>query len=149
MRYASRLRYTLASPSHSKDPAMTTLEPSRRDFLSTSTTAVVAGSVGATLALSRTAHAAGTEKPLKVALIGCGGRGTGAAVNAMRADKNVKLTVLADAFPDQIERCKQTLQRQIGEKYAVTDDRCFAGFDAYKSVMASDVDVVLHCTPPH
>ncbi len=122
--------------------------PSRREFLVGSTAAVVGGSLAATLAAPRTVHASGDDT-LKVALIGCGGRGTGAAVNAMRADDNVKLTVLADAFPDQIERCKNTLQRQIGEKFAVTEDHCFAGFDAYKSVMATDVDVVLLCSPPH
>jgi len=134
-----------ASPACMNSPA----DPSRRGFLFNSTAAVIGGSVAATLAHSRSVHAAGTEKPLKVALIGCGGRGTGAAVNAMRSDKNVKLTALADAFPDQVTHCRQVLSRQLGEQFAVPPEQEFSGFDAYKQVMASDADVVLLCTPPH
>jgi predicted dehydrogenase len=129
--------------------ATDTSAPSRRSFLKSSTAAVIGGSVAATLAQSQMVHAAGTEAPLKVALIGCGGRGSGAAVNAMRADKNAKITILADAFPDQVTHCRQVLARQLGEQFNVTPDREFSGFDAYKQVMASDVDLVLLCTPPH
>ncbi len=121
---------------------------SRRDFLKNSTTAVAAGSLAATLGSNRTVHASGSDI-LKVGLIGCGGRGSGAAVNAMRAEDNLQLTALADAFPDRLDHCKKILTRQIGKKYQVTDDNCFVGFDAYKHVMESDVDVVCLCTPPH
>jgi predicted dehydrogenase len=93
-------------------------------------------------------HAAGDDT-LKVALIGCGGRGSGAAQNAVNADPNAQLTVLCDIFPDQLERAKKTLSRALGNKYAVADDHCFSGFDGYKQVMETDVDVVLLCTPPH
>ncbi len=123
-------------------------QSSRRSFLKGSTAAVVGGSLAATLGAGRMAHAAGDDA-LKVALIGCGGRGTGAAVNAARADKNVKITALCDTFADRIQHCRNVLSRQIGDKLAVTDDQCFDGFDGYKSVMMSDVDVVLLCTPPH
>ena len=64
-------------------------------------------------------------------LIGCGGRGNGAAVNAMNADPNVKLTAMGDVFPDRLES-PRVLQRQLGDKYAVTDDPAFSGFDGYK-----------------
>ena len=124
-------------------------EPSRRTFLKGSTAAVIGGSVGATLAYSRSVHAAGTEKPLKVGLIGCGGRGSSAAINAMKADKNVKLTALADAFPDQVAQCRQVLSRRLEGQLAVPPEQEFSGFDAYKQMMATDVDVVLLCTPPH
>lgn len=123
-------------------------QASRRDFLKNSSSAVVAGSLAATLGASRSVHAAGSDV-LKVGLIGCGGRGTGAVRNAMLADENLELTVLADAFPDRLGHAQNILMPQIGKKYQVTDDNCFTGFDAYKQVMASDVDVVLLCTPPH
>jgi len=121
---------------------------SRRDFLKNSTAAVVGGSLAATLVAPAAVHAAGSDV-LKVGLIGCGGRGMGAAVNAMNAEENVKLTVLADAFPDQIKHARDVLSKQIGARFAVDNEHCFDGFDAYKKVMASDVDVVLLCTPPH
>ena len=76
---------------------------SRRDFLKTSSLAV-GGAMAGSLAIGRSAHAAGDEV-LKVGLIGCGGRGTGAAVQALSADENAKLTALADVFPDQVARC--------------------------------------------
>lgn len=117
----------------------------RRTFLKTSS--VVAGAaLAGTLGIGQSAHAAGSDV-LKIALVGCGGRGSGAAVNAMSADPAVQLTVLADAFPDAIAGAKANLGKH--PKFAVTDDKCFVGFDAYKQVMASDVDVVLLCTPPH
>lgn len=122
--------------------------PSRRTFLKASTAAAATAAMVGPMAIGRSAHAAGSDI-LKVALIGCGGRGSGAAVNAMNAEANVRLTVLADAFPDAIEGAKRNLGKQLGEKFAVTDDKCFVGFDAYKQAIATDVDVVLLCTPPH
>lgn len=137
-------------PSSQSQAPSATDAPSRRTFLKTSAAAVAAGSLVSAANMSRTAHAAGSDT-LKVALIGCGGRGTGAAVNAMRGDKNAKLTVMADAFPDQLASSRATLSKQLGEQYAVADEKCFTGFDAYKQVMemGNEVDVVLLCTPPH
>ena len=120
---------------------------SRRDFLKNSSGAVVAGSLAATLG-SRAVHAAGSET-LKVGLIGSGGRGTGAAVNAMRAEDNLQLTALADAFPDRLEHAKNILGKQLDKKYQVPAEHCFTGFDAYKELLSTDIDVVLLCTPPH
>lgn len=122
--------------------------PTRRQFLHDSTATVVGGALAGVLASSRMVHAAGTDT-LKIGLVGCGGRGNGAAVNAARADANVRLTALADVFPDQLDYAKKILPKQLGEKYAVEDAKCFSGFDGYKQLMETDVDIVLLCTPPH
>jgi predicted dehydrogenase len=120
-----------------------TSSASRREFLKTG--AAVAGA----LALVPNVHAAGSDV-LKVGLIGCGGRGTGAASQALKADKNVKLTALGDAFEDRLQSSLKTLQgeKDIADKIAVMPQNCYVGFDAYKQVLASGVDVVLLCTPP-
>jgi predicted dehydrogenase len=121
---------------------------SRRSFLKGTAAAAVGTSLAATLGSSRMAHAAGSDI-LKVGLIGSGGRGNGAAVNASRADANTKLTAMADAFEDRLAQSRQILQRQLGDKYAVDDDHAFSGFDGYKKVIDSDVDVVILAEPPH
>lgn len=128
--------------------------PSRRDFLKGSTAALVGGALAGTLAISRSAHAAGDDV-LKIGLIGCGGRGTGAAQNALLADAGVKLTALGDTFADRLQGSLNHL-RQLEAKgevptgsIDVTPDRSFVGFDAYQKVIDSGVDVVLLCTPPH
>ncbi len=115
----------------------------RRDFLKT--TAVLGG----TLAVARHAYAAGGDL-LKVGLIGCGGRGSGAASQALRADKNVQLYAMADAFEDRLHDSLARLRKdnEIAAKIAVTPERAFVGFDAYKRVIEC-CDVVLLCTPPH
>jgi predicted dehydrogenase len=125
-----------------------TAASSRRDFLKTST-AVVGGALAGTLAVSSRVHAAGSDV-LRVGLIGCGGRGTGAATQALNADQNVKLVAMGDAFRDRLDKSLATLQKddEIAGKIDVKD-RCFVGFDAYKQVLASGVDVVLLTTPPH
>ena len=121
--------------------------PSRREFLKQSSAAAAAGA--AALSPARGAHAAGRDL-LRVGLIGCGGRGTKAAVQALRADKNVKLTAMADAFEDRLQLSLQSLQRidDIVPKLNVPADRRFVGFDAYKQVI-EQTDVVLLTTPPH
>lgn len=92
---------------------------------------------------------AGGDDLIKIGLIGCGDRGTGAAVNALNADKNVKLTALGDAFEDRLEGCLATLLRKhdLGARVDVKPASKFIGFDAYKEVIAR-CDVVLLCTPP-
>ncbi len=94
------------------------------------------------------AHAAGDDT-IKVGLIGCGGRGTGAAKNAMNADPNVKLTAICDLFPDKLKYADQILGRGLGEQYAVEPEQAFSGFDGYKQLLQTDVNVVLLCTTPH
>ncbi len=117
--------------------------PSRRHFLKTS--AAVAAALQAT-----GVHAQGNDT-LKVGLIGCGGRGTGAASQALRADRNVKLWALGDAFRNRLDGSLTTLRQDqaIADKIDVAPARQFVGFDAYRNVIASGVDVVLLCTPPH
>jgi predicted dehydrogenase len=120
-----------------------TKSSTRRDFLK------AAAIVGGTLVVPRDAHAAGSDL-LKIGLIGCGGRGTGAAANALKADKNVQLYAMADAFEDRLQQSLEQLKRDddVAAQVAVTPDQCFVGFDAYRQVIAS-CDVVLLCTPPH
>ena len=125
----------------------TSPRPSRRDFLKTSTVAA-AGAVAGGLSIARSAHAAGDDV-LRVGLIGCGGRGTGAAVNAMNADPNVKITALADAFEDRLERSLNGLKTRAADRVTADADHCFSGFDGYQKLIDSDVDVVLLATPPH
>jgi predicted dehydrogenase len=88
---------------------------------------------------------------LRVGLVGCGQRGTGAATQALAADSNVKLVALADAFEDRLEGSLSTLQGdpKSAPKLDVPPSRRFVGFDAYKELIACGVDVVLLCTPPH
>jgi predicted dehydrogenase len=119
----------------------------RREFLESSSVAAI-GSLAA-LAIPRNVHAAGSEE-LKVGLVGCGGRGSGAASQALKADSKVKLWAMADAFQDRIDLSLSSLQKieGVAEKLAVDRERQFVGFDAYKSVIDC-CDVVLLCTPPH
>ena len=121
------------------------IQASRRDFL-TGTTTLLGAAMASGLGGSG-AHAAG-EGTIKVGLVGCGGRGTGAAVNAMAAGKDVKLVALGDMFRDALEASRSELRKEGGDLCDVTDDRCFVGFDAYKRVIDSGVDVVLLATPP-
>jgi predicted dehydrogenase len=115
---------------------------SRRSFLKST---AAAAALGATANV----HAAGGDQ-LRVGLIGCGGRGTGAASQALRADTNVKLYAMADAFRDRLESSLQRLQAdgEIQAKIDVPGERRFVGFDGYRQVIAA-CDVVLLCTPPH
>ncbi len=92
--------------------------------------------------------------PIRIGLVGCGGRGTGAARDALTASENVKLVAMGDIFPDRLSRCLEELGKVASEnpafatKFAVTPERTFTGIDAYQKVIATDVDLVLLCTPP-
>ena len=122
----------------------------RREFLKTSTLATAGGAFAGTLGLASGLHAAGDDT-LRIGLIGCGGRGTGAASQALNADTRVKLIALGDVFEDRLQLSLKTLQATDGlaDKIDVPPERQFVGFDAYKQVMASGVDVVLLTSPPH
>ncbi len=117
---------------------------SRRDFLKAS--AATAAAVG----MASFVHADGGDT-LKVGLIGCGGRGTGAANQALRADRNVKLWAMGDAFRDRLDSSLTSLRgaTDLANKIDVPRERQFVGFDAYQQVINSGVDVVLLCSPPH
>jgi predicted dehydrogenase len=130
---------------------------SRRRFIgSVAAAGAAAVSASATTAGAR-GQAAGTppkrvtQAPdgpvLKAGLIGCGGRGRGAAVNFLAAGANLQITALADVFPDRVTFARQLLNDQRGQH--ITEANCFTGFDAYQKLLASGVDLVLHATPPH
>jgi predicted dehydrogenase len=123
--------------------------PNRREFLKGSTAAAVVGTLAGQIALAPRVFAAGSDV-LKVGLVGCGGRGTGAASQALHADPNVQLTAMGDAFADKLESSLSVLKNSdIGDKVAVGSNHKFVGFDAYKQVIDSGVDVVVLATPPH
>jgi predicted dehydrogenase len=123
---------------------------SRRTFLTQSTAALVGSSLATGLTIAQSAHAQGSDL-IRLGLVGCGGRGTGAAKQALAADRYTRLVAVSDAFPDRLEAGLQSLERdsEVGRRVLVDRDHQFAGFDGYKRVIDSDVDVVLLATPPH
>jgi len=129
---------------------------SRRDFVKTS--AVLTGGIVGIPLLSKANFFSGADDTIKIALIGCGGRGTGAAMQACLTKQNVKLVAMADAFRDRIDNCYKTLTKDdlsdwsgvsgnIKNKIDVPEERKYTGFDAYKKAMAH-ADVVILTTPP-
>ena len=122
---------------------------SRRQFIKTSSAAALGGVFAANIVSSRRAFAANSDT-LKIGLIGCGGRGTGAAGQALHADNNAILTAVGDVFSHQIETSLSNLKRdnEIGERVQVEPDHHFVGLDAFQKVIDSGVDVVLLATPP-
>jgi len=119
---------------------------SRREFLKGSTAVAAGAAVAGSLNIARTAHAAGDDV-IKVALIGAGGRGTGAVAQQMNADKNVKLVAVADAFENRVSGAVGSLKKKYGDQVDV-GDRMFVGLGAYKDAIATDADVVVLATPP-
>jgi predicted dehydrogenase len=119
---------------------------SRRDFLKVSAVAAA----GAALSTVPYVHAAGSDT-LRIGLVGCGRRGTGAAEQALKADPNVQLVALADMFEDRLKDSLNRLKedKALAAKIAVKPECCFTGFDAYKGLLACGVDVVLLASPPH
>jgi myo-inositol 2-dehydrogenase / D-chiro-inositol 1-dehydrogenase len=95
------------------------------------------------------AWAAGTDQ-IKVGVIGCGGRGTGAAMNAINAAEGVTIVAMADAFKDRLDSSRKILSTRLSaDKMKVTDDTAFVGLDAYKKVLANpDVNYVILAAPP-
>src|SRR5262245_26439744 len=138
------------------DPQETsTKSQSRRDFLKTST--VAAGAALATGLAVPAVHAAGSDT-IKVGLIGCGGRGTGALENVLAAAPNVTVVALADAFKDRLDACRQRLAthiidldevKQLGNKVDVPDVRCYVGLDAHERLIKeSGANYIMLATPP-
>jgi predicted dehydrogenase len=120
----------------------------RRDFLKTSSSLAVGATLGA-LAAPRGVHAGVSEK-LRIGLVGCGGRGTSAAENALVASPETVLVAVGDAFADFAHGSVNKLRRlSIKDRVHVPEDHVFVGFDAYKQVIDSGVDVVVLATPPH
>src|SRR5436190_17033117 len=107
----------------------------RRSFLQTSSKALAAGALAGALPVERFALGASPGDTLRIALVGCGGRGSGAADQALSTSGGVKLVALADVFPDRLESSLKSLQGQHKEKVEVSDDNKFIGFDAYKKAI--------------
>jgi predicted dehydrogenase len=122
----------------------------RREFLKASTAAAIGAGVLGNLSSMAGAYAAGDDT-IKIGLIGCGGRGTGAASQALHTKGNVKLVAMGDAFKDRLEGCLKGLKNEFSEqpeRVAVTPDKQFTGFDAYQKVIAAGVDLIVLATPP-
>ncbi|MCA9722806.1 MAG: Gfo/Idh/MocA family oxidoreductase, partial [Gemmatimonadetes bacterium] len=125
------------------------MSTSRRDFVVASSAALAAA------ALPRRAFGIGRPDadPIRIGVIGCGGRGTGAVRNALAASENVSLVAIGDLFADHLAAARANFEKaaenpDFAAKYQVTDERCFTGLDAYRQVLATDVDLVILATPP-
>ncbi len=152
-----------------QDMSSESLSPSRRSFLQKSTTLAASGAF--TIVKPELVRGAGKEK-LKAGLIGCGGRGTQAAVDLLTGTDNVELVAMADIFEDKLEgslnrlrdakfvsryagivvngreKGAQELAESVPRKVVVDADHHFVGFEAYKKVIAADLDIVMLTTPP-
>ncbi len=123
---------------------------SRRDFIRDSSLLVAGGAVvGGSLSLARSAHAAGSDV-VKIGLVGCGGRGTGAARQAMNTHSSrVELVAMGDVFGYRLQQSYRALKGdERKDQVKVTKDQMFEGLDAYKRVLESDIDLVILATPP-
>ncbi len=130
------------------DSQSASLPSSRRDFLKQGSLAGIAGGLLASFPGQASLYAA-DNNIIRVGLVGCGGRGTGAANQALNADPNTRLVAVGDAFGDAIEPSLRALKAQSGiaDRVVVDDDHKFVGLDAYRHVIDS-CDVVLHAAPP-
>jgi len=131
---------------------------SRRNFLGKAAAAGVAGVIAPTIITSCARETKKTvavpvmldQAPdgpvLKAGVIGCGGRGTGAAINFLSAGPNLQITALGDTFQDRLDSCRSEILKQKGQDVPV--ENCFVGFDAYQKVIDSGVDIIITATPP-
>jgi myo-inositol 2-dehydrogenase/D-chiro-inositol 1-dehydrogenase len=117
----------------------------RRSFIQKTSAALAASTFALDMVYPDKARAASVAATLKVGLIGCGGRGTGAAMQALQADPGVIISALGDIFPEQMDQATKELAEVYPDRVKPTK---FLGFDAYKKVIESGVDVVLLATPP-
>ena len=128
---------------------------SRREFVKNGS--LLAGGLLAAPLFSKANYFTGADDTIKIALIGCGGRGTGAAMQALLSKQNVKLVAMADAFRDRLDSCYTSLTREdqsdsgmkgnLKSKIDVPEERKFTGFDAYLKAIPL-ADVVILTTPP-
>ena len=125
---------------------------SRRDFVINGS--LMAGGLMTAPLLSKANFFSGAEDTIKVAVVGCGGRGTGAAMQALSSKQNVKIVALCDAFKDNVDNCHKELTEEINnsigelaKRLDVPEERKFTGFDGYKKAIAL-ADVVILATPP-
>jgi len=134
-----------------KSKSQSVVSPSRRQFLKTSGVAAIGGALASPLAFTqKVSGARSSSDTLRIGLIGCGGRGTGAAAQALSTGEGVVLTALGDVFKEHVQSSRRNLagNEQFGKRVQVPDDACFVGLDAYQKVIDSGVDVVLLAAPP-
>ncbi len=124
---------------------------SRREFVKSSaaTLSVAALSVGCASVAKRTPAYTPIPEKIRMGIIGCGGRGTDAAINCVTAAPQIEICALGDLFEDHLAKSKAKLQEKAGEALNIANDRCFVGFDAYQGVLQCDVDLVILAAPPH
>jgi len=117
----------------------------RREFIKVSSAAALAAAIPASGLVY------GSESGrIRVGMIGCGGRGTGAAINCVEASSDVVITAMGDLFEDRLEGSYKRLVQELPKgNLVVTRDAMFTGFDAYKNVLAADIDMVIMAPPPH
>ena len=132
-------------PAHNFSNDMKDDTPNRRQFIKAGSTAAVAAS---TLSFPTVTFGKPDSRKLKIGFIGCGGRGTGAAAQALTADSNVELWSMGEVFRDRLDRSLANISKGREGKINVDDKRKFVGLDAYKQVLDSGVDVVILTTPP-
>src|SRR5690606_1578210 len=121
---------------------------SRRDFVKQGT--MIAGGIMAMPLVSNAGYFNSVDDTIKVAVIGCGGRGTGAAVQALSTKQNVRLVAMADAFRDRLDSSYENIKeatKATPDRLQVSEENKFIGFDAYKEAIAK-ADVVILTTPP-
>jgi predicted dehydrogenase len=129
------------------DTSETTPVATRRDFLRTGSAAAAVGAAASVLSVERSAWAAGSDE-IKIGLIGCGGRGSGAASQALSTkQEGVKLYAMADAFKDRLDGAHSNIRTKHPEKVDVSEDRQFVGPDGYQKVIEK-CDLVILTTPP-
>lgn len=120
---------------------------SRRGFLKQTSAMAASAVAAAELPVARNAHAAGSDT-IKVALIGCGGRGSGAAFNALTSKPNVKLVAMADAFRERLDASLKNLTSRFPQQVDVPEERQFVGLDACQKAIDAGVDMVIEAAPP-
>ncbi len=123
-------------------------KPNRREFIKKSSTLASSAAFVGFSTSSVTGYAA-DNNILKLGIIGCGGRGSGAARQALLADDNLELVAMADVFDNRLQLSYRALQKsEVGDRVKVNKDRQYVGLDAFNKLLASDVDVVILATPP-
>jgi myo-inositol 2-dehydrogenase / D-chiro-inositol 1-dehydrogenase len=120
---------------------------SRRAFLKNAGAAAVATTIASRFESIPGAYAAGSDE-IRVGLVGCGSRGTGATLNCLNSSSGVRVVAMADAFQDRLNESRKLLTDKAGAAMAVTDDHTFVGLDAYEKLLQTDVNYVILATPP-
>ena len=120
---------------------------SRREFIKKSSLLVAGGAVTTGLSVQQGVHA-GTDETIRIGLVGCGTRGTGAASQALNTEGPVQLVAVGDAFEHRLQQCLRGVKGHHPDRVDVPPERRFVGFDAYQKVLDQDIDLVILATPP-